>query len=117
MEEVSIKTHLIITDIHNEYHMNWCGKISEAKPFLENGLPIFIIKGTRGRMEINTIDMKRLERAAKLLTQPKGRSAITKDTARIYIKEENGNEMLLGILTHRNIKTFAPMYDKVDFIK
>jgi hypothetical protein len=117
MEEVSIKTHLIITDIHNEYHMNWCGKIAEAKPILENGLPIFIIKGTRGRMEINTIDIKRLERAAKLLTQPKGRSAVTSDTARIYIKEENGNEMLLGILTHKNIKTFAPMYDKVGFIK
>ena len=117
MEEVSIKTHLIITDIHNEYHMNWCGKIAEAKPILENGLPIFIIKGARGRMEINTIDMKRLERAAKLLTQPKGRSAVTSDTARIYIKEENGNEMLLGILTHKNIKTFAPMYDKVGFIK
>ena len=117
MEEVSIKTHLIITDIHNEYHMNWCGKIAEAKPILENGLPIFIIKGTRGRMEINTIDMKRLEQAAKLLTQPKGRSAVTSDTARIYIKEENGNEMLLGILTHKNIKTFAPMYDKVGFIK
>ena len=117
MEEVSIKTHLIITDIHNEYHMNWCGKIAEAKPILENGLPIFIIKGTRGRMEINTIDIKRLERAAKLLTQPKGRSAVTSDTARIYIKEENDNEMLLGILTHKNIKTFAPMYDKVGFIK
>ena len=117
MEQVSIKTHLIITDIHNEYHMNWCGKIVEAKPLLENGLPIFVIKGTRGRMEINTIDMKRLERAAKLLTQPKGRSAVTSDTARIYIKEENGNEMLLGVLTHKNIKTFAPMYDKVGFIK
>ena len=117
MEQVSIKTHLIITDIHNEYHMNWCGKIADVKPLLENGLPIFVIKGTRGRMEINTIDMKRLERAAKLLTQPKGRSAVTSDTARIYIKEENGNEMLLGILTHKNIKTFAPMYDKVGFIK
>ena len=115
--EKYLKTHLITVNIHNEYHMNWCGKIADVKPLLENGLPIFVIKGTRGRMEINTIDMKRLERAAKLLTQPKGRSAITSDTARIYIKEENGNEMLLGILTHKNIKTFAPMYDKVGFIK
>ena len=117
MEQVSIKTHLIITDIHNEYHMNWCGKIADVKPLLENGMPVFVIKGTSGRMEINTVDMKRLERAAKLLTHPKGRSAVTKDSSRIYIKEEDGNEKLLGIMTHKNIKTFAPMYDKVGFMK
>lgn len=117
MEEISVKTHLIITDIHNEYHMNWCGKIIDAKPVLENGLPTFIVVGRGGRMEINTVDMTRLERAAKMLTRPKGRSAVSTDSSRIYIKEVDGNEMLLGVMTHKNIKTFAPMYDKVGFMK
>ena len=115
MEEISIKTHLIITDIHDEYHMNWCGKIANAKPQLKNGLPIFVIIGTRGRIELNTIDITQLENAAKLLTHPKGRSAISKDTSRIYIKEVDGNEMLLGVLTHKNVKTFSQMYDKVGY--
>lgn len=117
MEEISIKTHLIITDIHDEYHMNWCGKIADAKPLLKDGLPLFIIIGTRGRIELNTIDMKYLEHSAKLLTHPKGRSAISIDTSRIYIKEINGNDFLLGVMTHKHIKTFAPMYDKVGFMK
>jgi hypothetical protein len=97
--------------------MNWCGKIAEAQPLLNNGLPIFIIIGSKGRIELNTIDMKRIENCAKLLTNPKGRSAVSVDTARIYIKEIDGNEMLLGIMTHKNIKTFAPMYDKIGFVK
>ena len=113
MEEVMVKTHLIITDIHDEYHMNWCGRIADAKPLLKNGLPLFIIIGTKGRLELNTIDMKHLERSAKLMTRPKGRSAITTDTARIYIKEVDGNDFLLGVLTHKNVKTFSPMHDKV----
>ena len=117
MEEISVKTHLIITDIHDEYHMNWCGKIANAKPYLKNGLPLFIIIGTGGRLELNTIDMKYLEKSAKLLTRPKGRSAVTKDTARIYIREVDGNDLLLGVLTHKNVKTFAPMHDKIGFIK
>ena len=117
MEEISVKTHLIITDIHDEYHMNWCGKIANAKPYLKNGLPLFIIIGTGGRLELNTIDMKHLEKSAKLLTRPKGRSAVSKDTARIYIREVVGNDLLLGVLTHKNVKTFAPMHDKIGFIK
>ena len=117
MEEIFVKTHLIITDIYNEYHMNWCGKIAEAKPILKDGLPIFVIIGTRGRMELNTIDMKRIEDVAKLLTHPKGRSAVSIDTARIYIKEADGNEMLLGVMTHKNVKTFAPMHDKIGYQK
>ena len=117
MEEISIKTHLIITDIHDEYHMNWCGKIAEAKPLLKDGLPLFIIIGSQGRLELNTIDMKHLEHSAKLLTHPKGRSTVSIDTSRIYIKEVDGNDFLLGVMTHKNIKTFAPMHDKVGFIK
>lgn len=115
MEEVLVKTHLIIKDIHDEYHMNWCGKIAKANPELKNGKPIFIIIGSKSRMELNTIDINQLERNAKLLTEPKGRSAISKDVSRIYIKEANGNEMLLGVLTHKRVKTFAPMYDKFNF--
>ena len=113
MEEVMIKTHLIITDIHDEYYMNWCGKIADAKPLLKNSLPLFIIIGTKGRLELNTIDMKYLEQSAKLMTRPKGRSAVTTDIARIYIKEVDGNDFLLGILTHKNVKNFSPMHDKV----
>lgn len=115
MQEVMIKSHLIITDIHNEYHMDWCGKIADAKPMLKNGLPIFVIIGTRGRIELNTIDMKRIESAAKTLTYPKGKSAVSIDKARIYIKEEDGNDFLLGVMTHKNVKTFAPMFDKVGY--
>ena len=116
MEEHFVKTHLIITDIHDEYHMNWCGRIANAKPLLKNGMPMFVIIGTRGRIELNTVDMSQLERNAKLLTQPKGRTAVSKDSSRIYIVEEDGNEMLLGVLTHKNIKTFAPMFDKFNYI-
>lgn len=116
MQEVMIKTHLIITDIHNEYHMNWCGKIFEAKPKLnDKGLPTFVIHGTNGRMETNVVDMEYLEKLAKKATYPRGRNAVSKDTARIYIKEIDGNEKLLGVLTHKRIKTFAPMYDKVGY--
>lgn len=117
MEEIALKTHLIITDIHDEYHMNWCGKIAEANPLLINGLPLIVIIGARGRIELNTIDMKWIEHNAKILTRPKGRSAVSVDTSRIYIKEIDGNEMLLGVMTHKNIKIFAPMHDKVGFIK
>ena len=47
MQEVKVKTHLIITDIHNEYHMNWCGKLQGANPVLIDGLPLFIIIGSK----------------------------------------------------------------------
>lgn len=117
MQEILVKTHLIIKDIHDEYHMNWCGKIAEAKPLLKDGLPVFIIIGSAGRIELNTIDMKHIEHCAKLLTRPKGRSAVSTDTSRIYIKEVDGNDFLLGVMIHKNIKTFAPMHDKVGFIK
>lgn len=116
MQEVKLKTHLIITDIHEEYHMNWCGRLLDAQPaFNERGMPTFVIVGSQSRMEVNTTDMIYLEKYAKRLTYPKGRTAITKDTARIYIKEVDGNERLMGVLTHRRIKTFAPMYDSIGY--
>lgn len=116
MQEVKLKTHLIITDIHEEYHMNWCGRLLDAQPaFNECGMPIFVIVGSQSRMEVSTTDMTYLEKCAKRLTYPKGRTAITKDTARIYIKEIDGNERLMGVLTHHRIKTFAPMYDSIGY--
>lgn len=116
MQEIKVKTHLIITDIHEEYDMNWCGKLFDAKPSLnENGMPIFVIISSQSRIELSTIDINYLEKCAKKLTFPKGRGAISVDRAYIYIKEVNGNEKLLGILTHKRVKSFAPMYDKVGY--
>lgn len=113
MEEILIRSHLIITDIHNEYNIKWTGKIKDAKPKLKNGKPIFVVAGGGGRMELNTTDMARIEKCAKLVTRPKGRQAVTTDMAKIFIVEENDNEMLLGVLTHNHVKTFAPMFDAV----
>lgn len=115
MEEVLVKTHLIVKDVHDEYYINWCGKILDAKPKFKNDRPIFVIVSSGGRMELNTTDMKKIEKCAKMLTRPKGRSAVSTDTARIFIVEEDDNEMLLGVVTHDHIKTFAPMYDKVGY--
>ena len=116
MQEVMVKTHLIITDVHEEYHMNWCGRLINTKPALnENGMPTFVIIGSTSRMEVNTVDMNLLERYAKRLTSPRGRSAVTSDTARIYIQEVGGHEALLGVMTHKRVKSFAPMYDKMGF--
>ena len=113
MEERLIKTHLIITDIHSEYHMDWCGKVLNSKPKIKDGKPIFAIVGGKGRMELNTTDMTRLEKCTKMCTYPRGREAFTTDVARIYLIEEDDNEKLMGVLTHNIVKTFAPMYDKV----
>ena len=115
MTEVLVKTHLIVTNIHEEYNINWSGKILDAKPKFKNNKPIFVVVASGGRIEVNTTDMNRVERYAKLLTMPKGRQAITTDKAYIYILEENDNEKLLGTLTHNHVKTYAPMYDKFDY--
>ena len=113
MEEVKIKTHLIVTDVHSEYEIRWIGKICETKPKFKNGKPVFVIVGTEGRIELNTTDMPLLERCAKRLTRPGGRGAVASDSARIFIVEEDDNEKLLGVVVHDRVKTFAPMYDKV----
>lgn len=115
MQEVKIKTHLITTDVHSEFHIDWCGKIVDSNPVFKNGLPVFIIISNSGRMEVPTLDMNYLEKCAKRFTSPKGRGAISSDEAKIYIKEINGEKKLLGIVTHNRIKTFAPMYDKVGY--
>jgi hypothetical protein len=97
--------------------MNWCGKIADVDPMIRDGLPVFTIVSSRARVEMNTLDIRLLERTAKRLTNPTGRSAVNVDTSRIYIKDINGNEILMGYLVHKNIKTFSPMYDKVGYIE
>ena len=114
MQEVAVKSHLIIKNIHSEFHMNWCGRMRDANPkFDDQGRPIFAIVSSQSRIEINTTNMLYLEECAKKITAPKGRTATTTDRAYIYLKEVDGNERLMGILTHNRVKTFAPMYDKV----
>lgn len=113
MNEVMIKTHLIIKDVHEEYIMHWNGSIVGTNPKRKDGKPVFIIRSKMGFVEMNTTDVKLLERVAKKMTAPKGRAALTSDTADIYIKEVDGNEKRLGVLTHNHIKKFAPMYDAV----
>lgn len=115
IEQVPIKTHLIVTDVHEEYDINWCGKLFDAKPLMKDGLPVFVIIGDHRRIEICTLNMNRIEECAKKLTNPRGRQAVTSDSAEIYIKEENGNEKLLGVVTHYHIKRYAEMYDKVGY--
>ena len=111
-----VKTHLIVTDQYEEYSVKWHRRLLDSNPKLINGVPLFIlIRHSGGRMELNTIDINYLERCAKKLTSPKGRGAISVDKAYVYIKEVGGNEKLLGILTHKRVKTFAPMYDKVGY--
>lgn len=117
IENVMIKTHLIITDIHEEYSIKWCGTIIDAKPELKNGMPIFAIVGSESRVELNTLDMKQIEDCAKRLTNPRGRAAVTTDKAHIYIKEIGGKETCIGIVTHTRVKKYAPMFDPVGYKK
>lgn len=113
MTEVKVKTHLIITDIHNEYDVHWCGKMKDADPVMKNGMPVFIIQAEGTWLEMNTWDFKEIERICKKITNPRGREAVTTDQARIYLKENNGNKRIMGVVNHAKVKTFAPMYDKV----
>lgn len=118
MEPVIAQTHLIVTDVQDEYYIDWCGKIADTKPRFQNGKPIFVIvgsKGSNGRMELNTLDIKYVEKCAKSMTIPRGRGAVTSDSTRIFIKEKNGKEKLIGVVTHNRVKSFAPMYDMVGY--
>lgn len=116
MSIVNLKTHLICTDVHDEYFVKWCGKLKDAKPFLKSGLPIFIIIGSDGRVELNTIDIKEIERCAKNLCCPRGKESITSDCARIYLLEEDGNERLMGKVFCTHVRQYQQMYDKFEYI-
>lgn len=115
MQEVMLKTHLFCAEVHEEYFVKWCGKLANVKPQLRNELPIFIVVGTDGRMELNTIDIKTIERCAKSLCHPHGRESLTTDCARIYILEENGAETLMGKVFHNHIKQYKQMFDKFEY--
>ena len=114
MEEKAVmNTRFICIDSQDEYCIKWHKKIIDTNPvFDKNGKLSFAIIGSQSRMEINTLDMNYLEKCAKLLTCPKGRSAISTDKAYIYIKEIDGKETMLGVLTHNRIKTFVPTNSK-----
>ena len=116
MSEVMLKTHLICTKISDEYFVKWCGKMVDARPAIKNDLPIFIIVGSDGRMELNSIDIQMIEKCAKSLCHPRGKEAITTDCARIYLLEENGNEKLMGKVFHNHVKQYQQMYDKFEVI-
>ena len=116
MQEVMLKTHLICSDVHEEYFVKWCGKLMDAQPLLKNDLPIFIVVGSNGRMELNTIDIKMIEKCAKSLCHPRGREAITSDCARIYLLEEDGNERLMGKVFHNHVKQYQQMFDRFEYI-
>lgn len=113
MEEKLVKTHLIVTDIENDYNIKWVKTIKETRPMFKNNRLVFIVVGGNGRMEVNTNDMTRVERCAKMVSYPKGRTAVTSDTVRIFIQQEDESEVLIGLLTHNRVKTFAPMFDKI----
>ena len=68
MTEVKVKTHLIITDIHNEYEVHWCGRMKDADPVIKDGMPVFIIQGQGTWLEMNTWDFKEIERICKKIT-------------------------------------------------
>ena len=110
-----VKTHLIVTGQWEEYDVKWCGRLIDTNPVLKNGMPIFVVAGSNGRMELNTIDMKLIEKWGKKMTYPRGRKAVTTDKAYIYIKEVNGNEKLVCVVTHNHIKKYASMYDRVGY--
>ena len=65
MQEVNVKTHLIITDVHDEYDVNWCGRLMDLDPLFIDDCPIFVLVSSDTRMELNTFDLKRVEAAAK----------------------------------------------------
>lgn len=111
-----LKTHLIVTDVHEEYHIDWCGKLASCKPLLKNGMPVFVIISSEGRIEMNTVNIQEVENCAKWFNRPRGKQAVTTDIARIYIQEENGSQKLLGKVTHNHVKQYQQMYDKFEKI-
>ena len=116
MSEVMLKTHLICTKVNDEYFVKWCGKMKDARPLLKNDLPIFILVGANGRMELNTIDIKQIEQCAKNLSHPRGRESFTSDCARIYLLEEDETERLMGKVFHNHVKQYQQMFDKFEYI-
>ena len=112
---INVNTHPIVVGTHEEYYVNWNGKINDVCPKLKNGKPIFHIIGSESSIELNTSNMKMIERMATKLTNPHGRKAVATDKAYIYIIEEDNSKTLLGTVTHNHIKDFRQMYDKLEY--
>ena len=110
---MKVKTHLIVTDQYDEYAVKWSGRLIDCKPKFKNNLPIFVVISKQGRVELNTLNMREVERTAKRLAWPKGRGSVTTDRVHIYIKEENGGEKLMGMVEKNHIRKYAPMFDEV----
>ena len=113
---VKINTHPIVVGQHEEYHIDWCGKLADTHPKLENGIPTFLIRGKNGMVIVNTINMKQLEQSARKLTNPCGKGAVTTDKAYIYIMEEDNKRTLLGVVTHFHIREYRRMFDEFECI-
>ena len=112
---VKINTHPIVVGTHEEYDIEWCGKIVDTCPKIENNMPVFFIKSSQGGMEINTNNIKTVEYVAQNLTSPHGKDSITVDKSYIKKKKKNNNKVLLGIITHRHIKEYRQMYDEFEY--
>ena len=111
-EKEVVNTRLICIGCDDEYQMKWVKKIADTNPIFNQNKLSFVIISSQSRVEIDTLNFKRLEECAKKLTAPKGRSAVSTDKSYIYIKEIDGNEKLIGILTHNRIKNFVPINSK-----
>lgn len=111
-----LHTHPYVSGMHEEYFVDWCGKLIDCDPVIKNHMPIFIIISSTDRYELNTLDIKRIEDVAKTATKPHGRAAVTTDTARIYILERDGNQQLMGTVTHNHVKEYRQMYDAFEKI-
>jgi hypothetical protein len=108
-----VKTHLITIGQSDEYGIRYTEKIANTKPVLnKRGLPTFILISNKGRMEVETLNMKFLEDTAKKFANPRGRGAVTRDKTRVYIKEKDC-EKLMMIVEKTHIRKYAPMYDEV----
>ena len=116
IEERSIKTHLIITDIHEEYEIKWTGRLIDTKPLFINDKLVFLIISGSTRVKLNTNNITQVEDCAKKITTPRGRSAVTTDNANIYLIEESGKETYMGTVIHHHVKKYSQMYDKVGYI-
>lgn len=112
----NIKTHLIVREIYDEFKIEWTGRMKDIQPKLRDNKPIFFVRGGKGCMELNTIDMSYIEQTAKTLTYPRGRASTTTDKAYIYIIDKNNDKKLLGTVTHNHIKEYNQMYDKFECV-
>lgn len=111
---ININTHPIVVGMHEEYHIEWTGKIKDTKPKFKNNLPLFHIVGCDSSVILNSADMEMIERMTCKLTKPHGRKAVSTDKAYIYIIEEDNNKTLLGTVTHNHIKEYRQMYDEFE---